>query len=456
MAENIVIRPTGEIEPRPCRQEIETGLRQFGSAFALKPFRQAIPQGMQIADVGRGIVALRLIELARPPVARLLLFRNLLAEHLAHKILQTMPVGIGAHELAGDLGAEHRRSRYSEIVFDRGKIEAGEVVEFHPRRVGKHGLEVRCVERTARRETDEVLVAPAVGDLDEAQSIAWCNQPHRFGIDRYSAGTKHTFGEIFFMEMDSHTVAVLRLCTPVRQWAGKRSQTMNESAVQTGVPESWRSVLAPVLATREARKLGGFLQAQEKAGRRIFPPRGCRLRALELTPLDKVKAVILGQDPYHGAGQAHGLAFSVPQGVKVPPSLVNIYKELASDLGIAAPGHGNLESWARQGVLLLNNALTVEEGQAGAHQGLGWEAVTDAVVAAVAARQEPVVFMLWGSHARKKAERVPGLASSAHLVLTAPHPSPLSAHSGFFGCHHFSKANAFLEANGRGAIDWAA
>ena len=231
---------------------------------------------------------------------------------------------------------------------------------------------------------------------------------------------------------------------------------MSEAAAQAGVPDSWQHVLGPALATREARKLGGFLQAQEEAGRRIFPPRGKRLRALELTPLDQVKVVILGQDPYHGAGQAHGLAFSVPDGVKVPPSLVNIHKELASDLGISPPDHGNLETWARQGVLLLNNALTVEEGRAGAHQGLGWEAITDAVVAAVAAQPEPVVFMLWGSHARKKAERVSGLASGPHLVLTAPHPSPLSAHSGFFGCRHFSKANAFLQENGRGPIDWAA
>ena len=219
---------------------------------------------------------------------------------------------------------------------------------------------------------------------------------------------------------------------------------------------SWLNVLKHEFELPYMKNLKSFLLAQKQQGKVIFPKGENIFNALNSTPLEKVKVVIIGQDPYHGAGQAHGLAFSVPQGVKVPPSLVNIYEELASDLGIAAPGHGNLESWARQGVLLLNNALTVEEGQAGAHQGLGWEAVTDAVVAAVAARQEPVVFMLWGSHARKKAERVPGLASSAHLVLTAPHPSPLSAHSGFFGCHHFSKANAFLEANGRGAIDWAA
>ena len=220
------------------------------------------------------------------------------------------------------------------------------------------------------------------------------------------------------------------------------------------VPETWREAIEPVLATREARKLGGFLKAEEAAGKHIYPPRGSRLRALELTPLDKVKVVILGQDPYHGPGQAHGLAFSVPEGVKVPPSLVNIYKELESDLGITRQQHGNLEHWAQQGVLLLNNSLTVEAGRAGSHQQLGWEAITDAAVAAVAEKEEPCVFMLWGSHARKKAARVPGLMNGRHLVLTAPHPSPLSAHSGFFGCKHFSKANAFLESHGRGAIDW--
>lgn len=220
------------------------------------------------------------------------------------------------------------------------------------------------------------------------------------------------------------------------------------------VPESWRAALEPVLATPQARKLGGFLKAEEAAGKHIYPPRGSRLRALELTPLDQVKVVILGQDPYHGPGQAHGLSFSVPEGVKVPPSLVNIYKELDSDLGIPRAAHGNLEGWARQGVLLLNNALTVEEARAGSHQNLGWEAITDAAVAAVAAQDQPTVFLLWGSHARNKAARVPDLRNGRHLVLTAPHPSPLSAHSGFLGCRHFSQANAFLEEQGRGAIDW--
>lgn len=220
------------------------------------------------------------------------------------------------------------------------------------------------------------------------------------------------------------------------------------------LPASWRPALEPVLATAAARRLAGFLQSEEAAGKRIYPPSGMRLAAFDLTPLDSVKVVILGQDPYHGAGQAHGLAFSVQRGVKTPPSLRNIYKELASDLGLPIPGHGNLENWARQGVLLLNNALTVEEGRAGSHQKIGWEPFTDAAVAVVAAQEQPAVFMLWGSHARAKAARVPGLDAGRHLILTAPHPSPLSAYSGFFGCGHFSKANAFLTAQGRAPIDW--
>jgi len=221
------------------------------------------------------------------------------------------------------------------------------------------------------------------------------------------------------------------------------------------VPPSWQQALEPVLQLPESRRLGGWLRAQEEAGKTIYPPRGSRLNALDLTPLDRVKVVILGQDPYHGPGQAHGLAFSVPEGVRVPPSLVNIYKELASDLGVSIPPHGNLEGWAKQGVLLLNNALTVEAAMAGSHQNRGWEAITDAAVAAVAERAEPSVFILWGSHAKKKAMRVPGLGSDTrHLVLTAPHPSPLSAHAGFFGSKPFSKANAFLAAHGRGPIDW--
>ena len=220
------------------------------------------------------------------------------------------------------------------------------------------------------------------------------------------------------------------------------------------VPESWKPVLDPVLATSEARKLGGWLRAEEDAGKTVYPPRGCRLKALELTPLDEVKVVILGQDPYHGPGQAMGLSFSVPEGVKVPPSLVNIYKELEADLGIPAPEHGDLTNWARQGVLLLNNTLTVEAGQAGSHAGRGWDAVTDACVAAVAARDVPSVFILWGSHAQAKAKRIAGLRDGRHLIIESPHPSPLSSYRGFFGSKPFSRSNSFLVEHGRGAVDW--
>jgi uracil-DNA glycosylase len=220
------------------------------------------------------------------------------------------------------------------------------------------------------------------------------------------------------------------------------------------IPASWRAALDPVLATAEARRLGGWLRAEEAAGKIIYPPQGMRLAALERTPLDAVKVVILGQDPYHGPGQAMGLSFSVPQGVPPPPSLGNIYKELASDLGLPRPPHGDLTRWAGQGVLLLNNSLTVEANRAGSHAGRGWDAVTDACVRAVAERDCPTVFILWGSHAQGKAARIPEIASGRHLVLRSPHPSPLSAHRGFFGSRPFSQANAFLEAAGRGAVDW--
>lgn len=220
------------------------------------------------------------------------------------------------------------------------------------------------------------------------------------------------------------------------------------------IPESWCAALEPVLATPEARRLGGWLRAQENAGGTIYPPRGSRLRALELTPLDAVKVVILGQDPYHGPRQAMGLSFSVPRGERPPPSLANIFKELEADCGIPRPSHGDLTGWARQGVLLLNSALTVEAGKAGSHARRGWEALTDVCVAAVAGRDVPTVFVLWGNHAQAKAARIPRLASGPHCVITSPHPSPLSAHRGFFGSRPFSRANAFLTENGRRAIDW--
>jgi uracil-DNA glycosylase len=195
-----------------------------------------------------------------------------------------------------------------------------------------------------------------------------------------------------------------------------------------------------------------FLLEERERGKSIFPKGSEWFRALDLTPLDEVRVVILGQDPYHGPGQAHGLCFSVQPGVQPPPSLVNIFKELESDLGIKPARHGFLEHWARQGVLLLNSVLTVEMGRAASHRDRGWERFTDAIVRQINERADPVVFMLWGSYAQKKAAFVD---TSRHLVLRAPHPSPLSAHSGFFGCKHFSKANEFLQAKGLQPVDWA-
>jgi uracil-DNA glycosylase len=227
-------------------------------------------------------------------------------------------------------------------------------------------------------------------------------------------------------------------------------QAMNSEAV----PPSWREVLEPVLAQPQLRQLGGWLRAEEAAGKRIYPPRGQRLRALDLTPLEAVKVVILGQDPYHGPGQAMGLAFSVPTGVRLPPSLRNIFTELCSDLDGPRPGSGDLRPWAQQGVLLLNTALTVEEGRAGSHAGKGWELVTDAVIAAVAERQVPCVFILWGNHARAKAQRIPALMNGCHGLIEGVHPSPLSASRGFFGSRPFSRANVLLEARGVAPVDW--
>ena len=214
----------------------------------------------------------------------------------------------------------------------------------------------------------------------------------------------------------------------------------------------WAAPLAGEFAAPYMAALKSFLQAEKVAGKAVFPKGSEWFRALDLTPLSQVRVVILGQDPYHGPGQAHGLAFSVRPGVRVPPSLVNIYKELQSDLGIAPARHGFLEHWARQGVLLLNSSLTVEQGMAASHQGRGWERFTDAAVRLVAARERPCAFLLWGSHAQKKAAFVD---PQRHLVLKAPHPSPLSAHTGFLGCRHFSQTNAWLAAQGQPPIDWA-
>lgn len=215
--------------------------------------------------------------------------------------------------------------------------------------------------------------------------------------------------------------------------------------------QSWKAPLLPEFEADYMAQLRAFLIAEKAAGKHIFPKGGEWFRAMDLTPLDKVRVVILGQDPYHGPGQAHGLCFSVKPGVRPPPSLVNIYKELQSDLGIERPRHGFLEHWANQGVLLLNSVLTVEMAKAASHQGKGWERFTDAVIRLVNAKDDPVVFLLWGAYAQKKAAFVD---TSKHLVLKAAHPSPLSAHNGFLGCRHFSKCNAFLESKGLAPIDW--
>jgi uracil-DNA glycosylase len=229
-----------------------------------------------------------------------------------------------------------------------------------------------------------------------------------------------------------------------------------EAAGGVRLHESWRAPLGAEFASPYMRALKDFLLAEKAAGKRVFPKGGEWFGALDLTPLDKVRVVILGQDPYHGLGQAHGLCFSVRPGVQIPPSLVNIYKEMEADLGIPPARHGFLEHWAKQGVLLLNSVLTVRMGQAASHRERGWERFTDAAIAEVNRQPDPVVFLLWGSYAQKKAALVDSIDKGGrHLVLKAPHPSPLSAHNGFFGCRHFSRANEFLERNGLKPIDWA-
>jgi len=220
---------------------------------------------------------------------------------------------------------------------------------------------------------------------------------------------------------------------------------------QIKLHESWLEPLRSEFEQPYMRDLKQFLLAERDKGRAIFP-RACNwFRALDLTPLDTVRVVILGQDPYHGFGQAHGLCFSVQHGTAVPPSLVNIYKELQRDLGIAPPQHGCLTLWAEQGVLLLNAVLTVEEGRAGAHQGKGWEGFTDHIVDVLNREREHLVFLLWGSYAQAKGKMID---TSKHRVLKAPHPSPLSAHRGFIGCGHFSKTNEYLVRHGMTPIDW--
>jgi uracil-DNA glycosylase len=216
------------------------------------------------------------------------------------------------------------------------------------------------------------------------------------------------------------------------------------------IEESWKSVLIAEFNKPYFIELKEFL-LEEKKKFRIFPPGSLIFNAFNHTPFGKVKVVLIGQDPYHGYGQAHGLCFSVPNGVPKPPSLVNIFKELENDLGISPPSHGNLEKWANQGVLLLNATLTVRENQAGSHQRKGWETFTNEAICQLSAQKDGVIFVLWGNFAIAKIELID---STRHPVLTAAHPSPLSASRGFFGCRHFSKINEILRNQGKQEIDW--
>ncbi|MDP2385001.1 MAG: uracil-DNA glycosylase [Bacteroidota bacterium] len=222
---------------------------------------------------------------------------------------------------------------------------------------------------------------------------------------------------------------------------------MQQNNIQ--IDESWLSVLKEEFEKPYFKQLKSFL-VQEKQAARIFPPGNQIFAAFNYTPFNDLKVVIIGQDPYHGLGQANGLCFSVADGVRKPPSLVNIFKEIQDDLGISVPESGNLENWAKQGVLLLNATLTVREAQAGSHQNKGWEQFTDTVIKTISDKKEGVIFLLWGNFAKAKEALID---TTKHIVLSAPHPSPL-ARGGFFGCKHFSKTNEFLEKQGKTPIDW--
>ncbi len=221
-------------------------------------------------------------------------------------------------------------------------------------------------------------------------------------------------------------------------------------AIDPIIEEGWKSVLLDQFQSPYFRTLKEFL-VEEKKKYTLYPPGRLIFNAFQRTPFEKVKVVILGQDPYHGSGQAHGLCFSVPQGIPKPPSLVNIFKELHSDLGAPIPEHGNLEKWADQGVLLINATLTVRDSQAGSHQKHGWETFTNRVIEVVSQEKSGVVFLLWGRFAQAKESLID---SGKHLILKSAHPSPLSAYNGFFGCRHFSLTNEYLENQGKNRIDW--
>lgn len=217
------------------------------------------------------------------------------------------------------------------------------------------------------------------------------------------------------------------------------------------LPPSWLGHLQSEFEQDYMQQLRQFLLQEKQQGKQIYPKGEQIFAAMQAVDFNDVKVVILGQDPYHGEGQAHGLSFSVPIGVQVPPSLQNIYKELAQDLSLPIANHGCLEAWTEQGVLLLNSVLTVEQGLAASHQGRGWERFTDAVIHLLNQKREHMVFMLWGAYAQRKGSQID---AARHCVLKAPHPSPLSAYRGFLGCQHFSQANAYLRAHGKAEIDW--
>ncbi len=225
--------------------------------------------------------------------------------------------------------------------------------------------------------------------------------------------------------------------------------TDNNAGIQ--LHPSWLEHLRGEFEQPYMQELKRFLVAEKQQGKVIYPPGSLIFNALDSTPFEQVKVVILGQDPYHGPNQAHGLCFSVLPGVAFPPSLLNIFKEIEQELGIPIPAHGNLQAWAEQGVLLLNATLTVQQARAGSHQGKGWEQFTDRVIQLVNEQREGVVFLLWGSYAQKKGQFID---TGKHLVLKSPHPSPLSAHRGFFGNRHFSRTNEYLQQHGREPIDW--
>lgn len=218
------------------------------------------------------------------------------------------------------------------------------------------------------------------------------------------------------------------------------------------VQSSWNNKIEQEFAKPYMVSLKQFLTQLQHQGKTFYPKGNEIFRALDLTPFEQVKVVILGQDPYHGPNQAHGLCFSVKPGIKPPPSLMNIYKELQADLGIVPPKHGYLESWAKQGILMLNSVLTVEPGLAASHQGKGWETFTDAVIEKLASQQKPIVFILWGAYAQKKGQNID---TNRHCVIKSAHPSPLSAHRGFFGSKPFSACNDFLTSTGQKPIDWS-